>query len=100
MISNYLKGSGILYSKHKRAYSNENLQAMAQDINQIDTLKEQIDEELKDCNGVLWPHVCQMQSTKEGHTKIQDMIVRMIANEGIGIGSAIAQVEQELGHIL
>lgn len=66
--------------------------------NQIDQLKILINEELKDCSHVLWPHVCEMQSTEKGLARLQEMIIRLAANDKMGIGSAIALIEQELAH--
>lgn len=72
---------------------------MPDDNNQIEQLKRLIHEELKDCNHVLWPKVCEMQSTPVGLSRLEEMIIRTIAEEGMGIGSAIALIEQELSHI-
>lgn len=98
MISNYLIGCGVFYRK-KQEPKPEKLKHMATD-NHIEQLRTLINEELKDCNHVLWPNVCGMQSTEKGLAKLQEMIIRMIAEEGMGIGSAIAQIEQELAHNL
>lgn len=65
---------------------------------QIEELKVLIQEELKDCNHIHWPHVCRMQSTETGKARLLEMIVRNIAEEGMSIGSAIAHVEHELTH--
>ena len=100
MIVNYLVGSGILYNKNKKDNNPKNLQAMATDDNRIEELKQLIDMELKDCNRVLWPKVCEMQSTDKGRAKLEDMIIRYVAEDGMPIGSAIALIEQELSHIL
>lgn len=99
MINNYLLGSGLLYKK-KPQTNDSNIQTMATDQDLIKELKALIGEELKDCNHVLWPKVCQMQSTEKGRERLDNMIIGMIANEGMDIGSAIALVEQELAHIL
>lgn len=99
MISNYLLGNGIHYNKSKTD-TNTNLQAMANENNQIEELKQLINGELKDCNRFLWPKVCEMQSTDKGRAKLEDMIIRYVAEEGMQIGSAIALIEQELSHIL
>ncbi len=98
MIHNYLIGSGVFYNKNKGGDQQLNLQAMAKDRNQIAELKKLIREELKECNSILWPKVCEMQSTEKGLEKIEELIIRNIAEEGMGIGSAIALIEQELGH--
>jgi len=99
MISNYLLGNGIHYNKSKTDI-NTNLQAMANENNQIEELKQLINGELKDCNRFLWPKVCEMQSTDKGRAKLEDMVIRYVAEEGMQIGSAIALIEQELAHIL
>ena len=103
MISNYLMGSGILYDKNKKNNNGLNLQAMANENNQTEELKELkklIHVELKECDGSLWPKVCEMQNTDNGKTKLEDMIIRYVAEEGMQIGSAIALIEQELSHVL
>ncbi|MGQ0827892.1 MAG: hypothetical protein ACT4ON_05815 [Bacteroidota bacterium] len=100
MISNYLVGSGILYNKNKTDINSINMQAMANENDQINELKQLINGELKDCNRFLWPKVCEMQSTDKGRAKLEDMIIRYVAEEGMQIGSAIALIEQELSHIL
>ena len=99
MINNYLLGSGLLYTK-KQQIKHLNLQTMATDQDLIKELKALIGEELKDCNHVLWPKVCEMQSTEKGRERLDNMIISMIASEGMDIGSAIALVEQELAHVL
>lgn len=99
MISNYLIGNGILYNK-KTETNHLNVQAMANDTNKIEELKSLINEELKECSRFLWPKVCEMQSTEKGKAKLEEMIIRMIADEGMRIGPAIAHIEQELSHIL
>lgn len=99
MIKNYLMGSGILYNPKKKQAKDLNYQAMAKDKNQIKELRGLINEELKDCNHIHWPHVCEMQNTPKSLEKLQDMIIRIVAADGMGIGSAIALVEQELAHI-
>lgn len=100
MISNYLMGSGILYNKIKTEVTPLKMQAMANDNNQIEELKTLINDELKECSRFLWPKVCEMQSTEKGKTKLDEMIIRYVAEEGMSIGSAIALIEQELSHIL
>ena len=99
MISNYLMGNGILYNK-TQTDNKLNLQAMASKNNQIEELKQLIQNELKECNHVLWPKVCEMQNADKGKAKLEDMIIRYVAEEGMEIGSAIALIEQELSHIL
>lgn len=100
MISNYLLGSGILYNKSKTDINSLNMQAMTNENNQIEELKQLIHSEMKECNRFLWPKVCEMQSTDKGRAKLEDMIIRYVAKEGMQIGSAIALIEQELSHIL
>ena len=99
-IPNYLLGSGLLYTKKQPPTTHINLQTMATDQNLITELKALIGEELKDCNHVLWPKVCEMQGTEKGREKLDRMIIDMIAKDGMDIGSAIALVEQELAHVI
>lgn len=99
MISNYLMGSGILYNK-KTEINPIKMQAMANDNKQIDELRSLINDELKECSRILWPKVCEIQSTDKGKAKLEEMIIRYIAEDGMGIGSAIALIEQELSHIM
>jgi hypothetical protein len=100
MIANYLKGSGILYNKNKTEINPLKLQAMANEDNHIEELKKLINDELKECSRFLWPKVCEKQSTEKGINKLDEMIIRYVAEEGMSIGSAIALIEQELSHIL
>ena len=65
----------------------------------IAEIKQLIQEELEGCNHSLWPKVCEMQSTEKGLTKLEEMIIRYVGEDGMGIGSAIAIIEQELSHI-
>lgn len=99
MISNYLMGSGILYNK-KNESTPMNLKTMANETNKIEELKNLIGDELKECNRFLWPKVCEMQSTEKGKAKLEEMIIRYVAEEGMDIGFAIALIEQELSHLL
>jgi hypothetical protein len=96
MITNYLRGSGILYNKDQSKIKNE--VNMTNTDTQIEELKALILEELKDCSHIHWPHVCRMQTTEAGKIKLLEMIIHHIAEEGMGIGSAIAHVEHELTH--
>lgn len=99
MISNYLMGNGILYNK-KNEMNPLNLTTMVNDTNKIEELRGLINDELKECSRFLWPKVCEMQSTDKGKIKLEEMIIRYVAEEGMNIGSAIALIEQELSHIL
>lgn len=96
MISNYLMGNGILYNKTSNTefFKPKNME----ESNQIEMLRKLIREELKECNNKLWPKVCEMQSTEKGKSKLEEMIIRNVAEEGMSIGSAIALIEQELAH--
>ncbi|MBI3519514.1 MAG: hypothetical protein HY062_09190 [Bacteroidetes bacterium] len=90
-------GNGILYNKKMNPL---NMNTMANDSNKIEELRGLINEELKECSRFLWPRVCEMQSTDKGKNKLEEMIIRYVAEEGMNIGSAIALIEQELSHIL
>jgi hypothetical protein len=72
---------------------------MKTERNALDDIKQFIKEELKECNGLLWPKVCELQTTELGQLKLAEMVIRYIADEGMSIGSAIALIEQELSHL-
>jgi hypothetical protein len=72
---------------------------MRTERNALDDIKKFIDLELKECDPVLWPKVCEMQSTELGKLKLSEMVIRYIADEEMDIGSALALIEQELAHI-
>lgn len=67
--------------------------------NLINELKQLIKIELEDCNSDLWPNVCKLRHAPGGYQKIEDMIIRLVAKEGMLVGAAIAHIEQELSHI-
>ena len=64
----------------------------------IQELKKLIQLELQECDSNKWQYVCEMQSTPKGYARIEEMIIRYVAKEGMPIGSAIALIEQELAH--
>ncbi len=64
----------------------------------LDELKKLIKLELKDCDGNRWPKVCEMQSTEKGYLRIEEMIIRYVAQDQMPIGSAVALNEQEMTH--
>ncbi len=65
---------------------------------QLELLRSMIKEELGDCDSNLWPKLCTLRSTPSGYQKVEDTIIRLVATEGMPIGSAIAYLEQELAH--
>jgi hypothetical protein len=71
---------------------------MKKEKTSLEELKQLITEELVDCNSELWPKVCELQTTEIGRAKLDEMIIRYVAEEGMSIGSAIALIEQELAH--
>ena len=64
----------------------------------ITALKKLIRLELSECDAEKWPNTCALQSTPEGYARIESLIIRHVAKEGMPIGSAIAFIEQELTH--
>mgnify|MGYP001801153823 CR=1 FL=1 len=64
----------------------------------IAELRKLIQLELADCDVELWPFVCKMQSTEKGYARIEESIIRLVAEEAMPIGSAIALIEQEMAH--
>ena len=63
-----------------------------------DELKKLIHLELKECDPDKWKYVCQMQGTPKGKARLEEMIIRYVAKEGMPIGSAMAFIEQEIAH--
>lgn len=61
----------------------------------LQELRKLIKIELQDCDSERWPVVCRMQSSEAGYAKIEEMIIRYVAKEGMPIGSAVALIEQE-----
>ena len=55
-----------------------------------------IQAELKKCDGVAYPHVCQLIQTREGYQKAESLIIHTIINQSLSVGPAIALVETEL----
>ena len=64
----------------------------------IKELKNAIHDEIGECDPIVWGKLCQLRSTKQGYEKIEEMVIRMVAKEGMPIGSALALIEQELEH--
>jgi len=78
---------------------NSKFNGMRTERNALDDIKQFIQEELRECDGTLWPKVCELQTTELGQLKLAEMVIRYIADEGMSIGSAIALIEQELSHL-
>ncbi|MEQ8624391.1 MAG: hypothetical protein RJQ00_06040 [Vicingaceae bacterium] len=66
----------------------------------INELKKAIKEEIGECDPLVWGKLCELRATEKGYEKIEEMVIRMVAKEGMPIGSALAHIEQELGHQL
>jgi hypothetical protein len=64
----------------------------------IDELKEAIKNEIGECDPIVWGKLCELRATKQGYQRIEEMVIRMVATEGMKVGSALAIIEQELGH--
>ena len=66
----------------------------------IEELKKLIHIELGKCDQHnYWPKICELRTTQRGLQKIEDMVIRYAAEEGMPIGSALALIEQELAHM-
>lgn len=72
-----------------------------QPMNQkIEELKKLIRIELGKCDKHNhWPKLCELRSTRLGLFKIEELVIRYVAEEGMPIGSALALIEQELAHM-
>jgi hypothetical protein len=64
----------------------------------INDLKEAIKNEIGECDPIVWGKLCELRATKQGYQRIEEMVIRMVATEGMKVGSALAIIEQELGH--
>jgi len=64
----------------------------------INELKEAIKNEIGECDPIVWGKLCELRATKQGYQRIEEMVIRMVAIEGMKVGSALAIIEQELGH--
>jgi len=64
----------------------------------IEELKKAIREEIGECDPVVWGKLCELRATPQGYEKIEEMVIRLVAKEGMPIGSALALIEQELAH--
>ncbi len=71
---------------------------MNTDAQNLEHLRRLIRMELSGCNTDLWPEVCKLQSTEAGYQRIEDEVIRLALNEGMPVGAAIAQIEQEFSH--
>jgi len=64
----------------------------------IAELKEAIKNEIGECDPIVWGKLCELRATEKGYQRIEEMVIRMVAAEGMKVGSALAIIEQELGH--
>ena len=61
----------------------------------IASVRASAEKELEFCNAAETPTVCNMISTPEGKTKIIDLIVEYVGNNGMSISEAIVYIERE-----
>ena len=61
-------------------------------------LKKAIQEEIGECDPRVWGKLCQMRSTQKGYQTIENSVIRLVSEEGMPIGSALAFLESELEH--
>ena len=61
-------------------------------------LKKAIKEEIGECDPRVWGKLCQMRSTEKGYQTIEKSVIRLVCEEGMTIGSALAFIESELEH--
>ena len=64
----------------------------------IEKLKQAIQNEIGECDPIVWGKLCELRATKQGYQKIEEMVIRYVAKDGMPIGSALALIEQELEH--
>ena len=64
----------------------------------IAELKKAIKEEIGECDVRVWGKLCQLRSTEKGYQTIENMVIRLVCEERMPIGSALALIESELEH--
>lgn len=56
-----------------------------------------IDWELKNCDeSGIYPNLCGIKKTEGGLTRIQEQVIVLVADEGMRIDSALAQLESTM----
>ena len=55
-----------------------------------------IDNELLDCSNDVYPQLCKLKSSELGKEKIYAMTIKILAETGMSVGSALAQLESSL----
>jgi hypothetical protein len=63
---------------------------------QVNQLRLLIRKELQKCNPSATPNFCEMIKFQTGYRKAEGMILNYAIANGVGIGSAIAQLESEM----
>jgi len=61
-----------------------------------DKIIELINSELVNCSDDVYPSLCKLKSTSIGKEKIYSMTLKIVAETGMGVGSALAQLESSL----
>ena len=64
----------------------------------INELRRAIKEEIGECDPRVWGKLCQLRSTAKGYQTIEDSVIRLVCEEGMPVGSALAFIESELQH--
>jgi hypothetical protein len=63
---------------------------------QVNQLRLLIRKQLQSCNPSATPNFCEMVKTQSGYKKAEGLIINYTIANGVGIGSAIAQLESEM----
>ena len=61
----------------------------------IAELRRLIKTQLDMCDHANTPTVCKMIATDDGYKKVEEMIIRRVAEQGDTIGQAIVEIEKE-----
>lgn len=64
----------------------------------LNELRKAIKEEIGECDPRIWGKLCQLRSTEKGYKTIENSVIRLVSEEGMPIGSALAFIESELEH--
>ena len=59
-------------------------------------IAEIIDSEIERCSTRIYPNICQIKDSESGRNKVFDMTLNVIAETGMSVRSALAQVESSL----
>jgi hypothetical protein len=63
---------------------------------QVNQLRLLIRNQLQNCNLSTMSNFCEMIKTQSGYKKAEGMVINYVITTGVGIGTAVAQLESEM----